>query len=138
MSTTAQKIATIVRCIERAREEHTLAGAAFRSNFTHQDAAVLNITRACEAAVDLANMLIRKKRIGIPSDMKESFALLERSQVLAPDLSKRLQNMVGFRNLAVHQYQELNLDIVESIIRKDLDDLLKFAETVRPLLDTGV
>jgi uncharacterized protein YutE (UPF0331/DUF86 family) len=43
--------------------------------------------------------------------------------------------MVGFRNLAVHQYRELDLDIVESVIRKNLDDLLEFAQTIRVQLD---
>lgn len=52
------------------------------------------------------------------------------------ELSQRLQNMIGFRNIAVHQYRKLDLSIVESIIRKDLDDLLTFAETVRPSLDS--
>jgi uncharacterized protein YutE (UPF0331/DUF86 family) len=44
--------------------------------------------------------------------------------------------MIGFRNLAVHQYRELDLDIFEAVIRKNLDDLLAFAEAVRPHLDT--
>lgn len=135
MSAAAQKIATIVRCTERAREEHRAAGSAFKNSCTHQDAAILNVIRACEAAVDLANMVIRRRRVGIPSQMKESFALLEQARVLPAELSERLQKMIGFRNIAVHRYDELNLDIVESVIRRDLDDLLAFAETVRPLLE---
>jgi len=102
MSAAAQKIATIVRCIGRAREEHQAAGESFKSDFTRQDAALLNVTRACEAAVDLANMLIRKKTLGIPTDTKDSFSLLERGRLLTPDLSKKLQHMVGFRNISVH------------------------------------
>jgi len=49
MSIAARKIAIIVRCIERAREELALAGESFQQDFTRQDAAVLNVTRACEA-----------------------------------------------------------------------------------------
>lgn len=49
-------------------------------------------------------------------------------------LSDRLQKMIGFRNIAVHQYRKLDLEIVESVIDRHLDDLLKFAEIVRPLL----
>jgi len=45
--------------------------------------------------------------------------------------------MVGFRNLAVHQYQELDLDLVESVIRVGLDDLLAFAEAVRGMAPGG-
>lgn len=134
MSVAAKKIASIVRCVERARAEHTQAGAAFKGDFTRQDAAVLNVTRACEAAIDLANMLIRKQRLGVPGDAKESFALLERGRLISGELSGRLQRMIGFRNVAVHQYQDLDLNIVESVIREGLDDLLRFAETVRPHL----
>ncbi len=54
MISAANKAAVIARCVERARGEFALAGASFRANFTQQDAAVLNILRSCEAAVDLA------------------------------------------------------------------------------------
>lgn len=134
MSTAARKIAAIVHCVERARFEYAQAGHDFKRNFTRQDAAVLNITRACESAIDLANMLIRKRRIGIPGDARESFALLERARIIDPALSSVLQKVVGFRNIAVHQYQDLDLDIVDSVIRKNLDDLLGFAEIVRERL----
>jgi uncharacterized protein YutE (UPF0331/DUF86 family) len=45
--------------------------------------------------------------------------------------------MIGFRNLAVHRYRALDIGIVESVIRRDLDDALAFAEFVRPHLDAG-
>jgi uncharacterized protein YutE (UPF0331/DUF86 family) len=134
MTIAANKIATIVRCVERARTEYAQAGAAFKQDYTRQDAAVLNVTRACEAGIDLANMVARKRRLGVPGDARESIALLERHGLIPPDLSNRLQKMIGFRNIAVHQYQDLDLDIVEAVIRERLDDLLVLAEHVRPEL----
>jgi uncharacterized protein YutE (UPF0331/DUF86 family) len=134
MSIVAAKIATLLHCVKRAREEHAQAGEGFGTDFTRQDAAILNVLRACETAVDLANMLIRKRRLGFPSDTRDSFALLERGGLIPPELSERVQKMVGFRNVAVHQYRTLKMPIVESIIVKDLDDLLTFGETVRPHL----
>ena len=62
---------------------------------------------------------------------RESFSLLERSGAIPVDLSSRLQRMIGFRNIAVHQYQTLDLDILESVIHTNLDDLVTFAEAVR-------
>lgn len=132
MSVAAAKIATLVRCVERARAERKQAGDGFPTDFTRQDAAILNVMRACEAAVDLANMLIRKRRLGLPSQMKESFVLLERGGFIASELSERLQKMIGFRNVAVHQYRKLDLRIVETVIDKHLDDLLMLAEIIRP------
>ena len=127
----ARKIATIVRCVERAREEYASAGNAFRTDYTRQYAALLNVTRACEAGIDLSNALVRECRLGISADARQSFALLEQANLIPSDLSLRLQRMIGFRNIAVHQYQDPNLDIAEAVIREGLEDLLVFAETVR-------
>lgn len=137
MSIAARKIATLLRCVERARAEHQAAGAAFREDFTRQDAAILNVTRACEAAIDLANMAIRQHRLGVPADARESFDLLAGARFIDSERAVRLKQMVGFRNVAVHQYQDLNLDIVESVIQRGLDDLLAFAEALREKLDRG-
>jgi uncharacterized protein YutE (UPF0331/DUF86 family) len=135
--TAAQKVTAIQRCVSQARKALTDAGDEFRTSYLHQDAAVLNIIRACETSIDLANMLIRLKRLGIPAESRESFSILVREKLIGLEFGKRLERMVGFRNLAVHRYQELNLDIVEAVIRENLDDLLAFARAVYPSLSAS-
>lgn len=120
------KVAAIERSIVRAREEFAAAGAGFASDFTRQDAAILNILRACEAALDLANIVIRERGLGVPQSSRDSFRLLADARVVPPELSERLQRMVGFRNIAVHQYQNLDTAVVAAILRHDLDDLLRY------------
>ncbi len=134
MSVAASKIAAIARSVARARAEYVEAGDAFQQDFTRQDAAILNVMRASESAVYLANILVRTRKLGVPKDMKGSFALLEGGQLIPRELSVRLQNMAGFRNIAVHQYQDLDLDIVAAVIRDGLEDLLRFVEAVRQQL----
>jgi uncharacterized protein YutE (UPF0331/DUF86 family) len=133
----AQKITSLQRSVARAREALTSAGSEFRTNYNLQDAAILNVIRACDTSIDLANMLIRKRRYGVPSESKDSFVILVRENVIPFGLGDQLKRMVGFRNLAVHQYRELDLDIVESVIRKNLDDLLEFAQIIRVQLDSA-
>jgi uncharacterized protein YutE (UPF0331/DUF86 family) len=41
--------------------------------------------------------------------------------------------MIGFRNIAVHQYRALEPAIVEAILRRDLDDLLAFCRAIARL-----
>jgi uncharacterized protein YutE (UPF0331/DUF86 family) len=130
----AQKITSLQRCVARAREAYAAAGPAIRTNYNLQDAAILNVIRACDVALDLANMAIRKRHFGIPNESRDSFAILVREGIITPDLGDRLKRMVGFRNLAVHQYRELNLDILDAVIHNNLDDLLAFAQAVRPEL----
>jgi uncharacterized protein YutE (UPF0331/DUF86 family) len=79
--------------------------------------------------------VIRQQRLGIPSDSRNSFTILARERIVSVDLAKRLHEMVGFRNTAVHEYQELDMQVVEAVIRSGLDDLLSLAEAVRRQLD---
>lgn len=138
----AQKVASLQRCVARAREARSEAGADFRTSYNLQDAAVLNVIRACDTAIDLANMLIRRRRLGIPGESRESFAILSREKAIPVDLGDRLQKMVGFHDIAVHQYRDLDMEIVEAVITRQLDDLLEFA-SIRaqmddePLTDNG-
>jgi uncharacterized protein YutE (UPF0331/DUF86 family) len=74
--------------------------------------------------------LVRVRRLGVPQETREAFSLLERAQVLDPDLAVRLKKMVGFRNVAVHDYQKLDLEIVRRIIVDHLDDFLAFVRVI--------
>lgn len=121
------KAATIERCVARAREEYAKGPDSFASDHTRQDAAVLNIQRACEAALDMGQHLIRRDRLGVPQSARDVFALLATAQRITPALAERLQRMVGFRNIAVHDYQTLQLPITVAVITEHLDDFLAFS-----------
>ena len=125
------KIQSIQRCVVRAREEYREAGNNFHSDYTCQDAAVLNVTRACEMAIDLANHVIKKQRLGIPISSAESFALLARAGIITPEIEERMRAMVGFRNIAVHEYVKLNVEILERVIVQGLDDVLAFVRMLQ-------
>lgn len=129
------KIQSIQRCVRRAREEYAADPNSFDTNFTRQDAAVLNILRACEQSIDLANHVIKTRQLGIPTSSGESFDLLATAGIIDPDLSARLQKMVGFRNAVVHHYQRMDLKIVRSAITAGLDDLVEFGDRVVEYLD---
>ena len=122
------KAQVIESCISRARKEHRNAQGLFMTDLTRQDAAILNLQRACEAALDLAQRVISRQGWGIAEISKAFFAVLRTKGVIDATLAGTLINMVGFRNLAVHDYQELNMAIVESIILKDSSDLLTYSQ----------
>lgn len=123
------KAATIARCLQRIAEEFS-DEAEFRHNFTRQDSVLLNLQRCCEASIDMANHLIRLHSLGIPQSSRDSFALLATHKMIDPDLATRLQKMVGLRNIAVHDYQALNLDIVIYVLHHHLDDFTRFSHQV--------
>ena len=124
------KAATIERCVARAREEYFSDPATFATNFTRQDAAILNIQRACEAALDMGQYLIRRDRLGVPQSARDVFTLLAQAGRIEKPLAEALQRMVGFRNIAVHDYQTLQLPITVAIIEKHLDEFLDYSKAL--------
>lgn len=120
------KAAVIERCAQRVREEYADDDANLTADLTKQDSIILNIQRACEAAIDLAMHLVRKERLGLPQESRDAFDLLSRTGKLDSSLAAALKRMVGFRNVAVHDYQRLNLDVVRAIVVSHLADLTSF------------
>jgi uncharacterized protein YutE (UPF0331/DUF86 family) len=124
------KIQSIQRCVRRAREEYRADSDGFATNYTRQDAALLNVLRACETAIDLANPVIRISKLGIPVSSADSFRLLQTEGIIDTGLAERMEKMVGFRNTVIHQYTTVDIRIVESVIVSELDELLEFADRV--------
>jgi uncharacterized protein YutE (UPF0331/DUF86 family) len=127
------KVATIERCLERITDDYVGHESAFETEFMRQDAIVLNLLRACEAAIDLAMHVVRARRLGLPERSRDAFDLLERAALLDHELADRMRAMVGLRNVAIHAYQTLDLAIVRAVIERHLDDFSAFARAVLAL-----
>lgn len=124
------KAASIERCVRRAREEYERDPSTFGTDFTRQDAAILNIQRACEAALDMGQHLIRRERLGIPQSARDVFGLLAEHGWIAVALADALKRMVGYRNIAVHEYQALQLPITIAVITGHLDEFLDYTQAI--------
>jgi len=115
------KVSTIERCLKRINEEYD-DNPENLENYTKQDSIILNIQRACEASIDLAMHLVARRKLGVPQSSRESFDLLFENDLINKELSEKMKAMVGFRNIAVHDYQDINLTIVQKVIETHLVD----------------
>jgi uncharacterized protein YutE (UPF0331/DUF86 family) len=124
------KIETIKRCIKRIQEEYQGYEQEFHSNYTKQDSIILNLERLSQASIDIATHIVRVKKLGVPQTSRDVFILLEKENLISEELSHQMQSMVGFRNIAVHTYRELDLEIVIQIIKSNLEDFYEFIDSV--------
>ena len=124
------KAASIERCLQRVQEEYANDKLNLIANQTKQDAIILNLQRACETAIDLAMYVVSQRKLGVPQDSRDAFTLLQTAGLIPAELATRMQHMVGFRNVAVHEYTRLNLDVVHVIITRQLDDFRTFSSTI--------
>ena len=123
------KVAIIQRCLRRIRNK-TGTNPDRLDDQDIQDIVVLNLQRAIQAAIDLAAHIVAEEELGLPSSLRENFKLLERAGIIPSELAETMQKMVGFRNIAIHEYQNLNPDILKKIVMERLDDLVRYTEHI--------
>lgn len=120
------KFETIEKCINRINEEYQ-NNQENLNDYRKMDMIVLNLQRACEAVLDLAVYIVSTRKLGLPQTKREAFILLEENNIIDSKMSKNMQGMVGFRNIAVHDYKEIDEEILKDVIENHLNDLLDFA-----------
>ena len=123
------KTATIERCVKRIHEVYE-GNPDTLTDYTKQDSIILNIQRACEASIDLAMHIVSERKLGVPKASREAFKLLQDAGLIDETLAKTLMNMVGFRNIAVHDYHALQLEILQAILEKHINDFTQFTKVV--------
>ena len=124
------KIQTIEKCLKRIREEYIGHEDEFEENYTKQDSVILNLERASQASIDIATHIVKTKSLGLPNTSRELFTMLLDAGIISEAICKQMQGMVGFRNIAVHDYQNLNIAIVVAIVEKHLGDFEAFIREV--------
>ncbi len=125
------KKASIERCVTQVREYFNAeTDIPFSEDHLRQDAVAMNLQRICESAIDMANHLVRLKKLGLPQGSRDSFELLRQGGIIDERMNRQMKSMVGFRNILVHEYRKLELDIMIDVITCRLDDVLAYANIV--------
>jgi len=124
-----EKISNIQRCLKRIREKTGLNPNSLDSMDT-QDIFVLNLLRAIESSIDITSHVVASENLGLSKTVRENFALLKSAGIIDEPLQKKMENMVGFRNIAVHDYHALNMAILKAILTKNLINFEEFYNAV--------
>ena len=122
------KKVSIERCLKQINRYYRMeTGLPFVKDQLRMDAVAMNLQRVAELTIDIANHLVKIRKLGLPRDSRESFTLLAQAGIIDETMMYKLQGMVGFRNILVHEYQELDMHILIDVIEHRTQDLLEFA-----------
>ena len=115
------KLESIKKCINRINEEYE-NNPDNLDDYRKMDAIVLNLQRACEIVTDIA-----MRNLGIPQTKKEAFELLYEKNLITEEVCINMKKMIGFRNIAVHDYKNIDEEILQDVIENHLGELEAFA-----------
>ena len=125
----AKKLALIETCVTQLRS--LARPEALRTDVREERFVEHTLQVAIQAALDVASHIVADDRLGEPETNRELFDLLAKAGRVPPDLAATLRDMAGFRNVIVHGYQDVDLGVLEDVLRNHLDDLLAFVRAIR-------
>ena len=123
------KMSIVERCVSRINEVYD-GNPENLKDYTKQDSIILNIQRAIEAIIDMAMHVVSEKKLGIPQNSRDAFEALAENGIIDEVILKKIKSMIGFRNIAVHNYQKLNLEILEKVIENNVSDFDEFIKAI--------
>jgi len=125
-----QKIESLRRCIQRIAEKTPPDTSYLLRDPDLQDILVLNLTRAVQLCVDIGSHSISATDESAPVTMGEVFTTLEKLDFISRATSDAMRKAVGFRNVAVHNYEAINWEIVFAICTNFLPDFQRFVAEI--------
>jgi len=131
-----QKLESLRRCLQRIQEKCPSSAEVLATDFDLQDIVAINLTRAIQLCVDIGAHLIAGKDTPPPNTMGQTFDVLAELGTINIELATRMKKAVGFRNIAVHNYETINWQIVHAIATSHLNDFKDFAQAV--VRDSGL
>ena len=99
-----------------------------------QDILTRNLELAIQTCIDIAFHWCGAHGV-VPTTAADAFAQLAKRDLIERGLAERLQRAVGFRNVLVHEYAEVDWKIVMRVIRTDTRDLAAFGKAVLKMLE---
>ena len=125
-----KKMEALRHCITRIEEKRSADWGRIDENYDLQDILSINLERAVQLSVDIGLQIFSILSIKPPNTMAQVFTELESENVISTETARNLRSAVGFRNISVHEYDEIDWRIVETICTKHLKDFREFMKAV--------
>lgn len=128
------KLEALIRCVHRIKDQNISTLEELEKNLDKQEIIILNLQRAVQICVDIGNHILLDYKTPTPSTMADTFKYLAENKLITDKNAQDLAHAVGFRNIAVHQYEKIDCNIILSIINNHLDDFRIFAEAIEEMM----
>jgi len=129
-SVVLRKISRIRNNLSRLREREKISSKALKENLDIQDIVLHNLQLAIQGCIDVGSHIISDESWGIAGSLGEIFYTLQVKGVINGELAGKMISMVGFRNILIHEYNEIDLDIVHEVLQGHLADIDEFLLSV--------
>lgn len=131
-----RKLDSLARCIHRIETKRPTEFERLLEDIDLQDILAINLERSVQLSVDIGTHILSNVSTTPPATMGEVFRLLAQHHVISEDISMTLRKAVGFRNLAVHAYEQVDWQRVFNIVHNHIDEFKQYMKCILNWIDT--
>ncbi len=125
-----KKMQSLAHCLQRLEEKRPEKLEDLLDDYDLQDIISINLERSVQLSVDIGLQALLELKSQPPETMAEVFTILGTRGIISPELAEQLKSAVGFRNIAVHEYKEIDWKIVFSLLNNNLSDFNSFMKMI--------
>ena len=125
-----RKLAELEEYLEQIREFSSVSAEVYSGDWKTRRIVERTLQIMIELCIDIAGHIISDRRFRVPVSYADTFKSLAEGGLITPQISDVMEKMAKFRNIVVHQYENVDTEIVIMILRKHLDDFLVFRDAV--------
>ena len=125
-----KKLKELEKYIKNLQKHEGADKADLENNMDKMWAIERGLQLSIQVILDLGNHIISDEGISV-DNYSEIFTELAKLDIIPEDYAARIKGMAGFRNILVHKYAEVDLDIILEVLNNNLDDFKKFATYIR-------
>ena len=130
-----RKLAELEEYLRQIKEYANVNVEQYSKDWRIQRIVERTLQMMIESCADIAGHIISDRGYRVPTSYADTFRVLYEKEILTKDLFETIEKMSKFRNIIVHHYDRIDPEIVVTILRKDLDDLLAFKNLIINLLN---
>lgn len=131
-----ERLAYIQTTLQQLYERQSLTLETLKTDADKRGATLYELHTCIEAMSDIANHIIAATGLPKPQNRGEAFTILASADILSTELAQHLVKAIGMRNILVHGYLSVLLDLVYQTLQNDLPYFEEFAQQVVIYLDT--
>jgi len=129
-----KRLERLEQALKRLESKKNVKLDEFLKNWEIHSAVIREFQVAIEACIDIGNHIISEKGWESPESYRDVAEILGKYGVISQDFKQVFKQMIAFRNVIVHEYIQLDLEIVYENLKK-LDDFRKFVKFIVNFLE---
>ena len=124
------KLDDMTRYVKELREMLPEEGE-YLQNLVRRRACEKTVESAIESLIDVSAMIVSIEQLGLPADEASIFDMLVKKMIMSKELTEKLKNMKGFRNILIHRYGDADNELVYDYLTTCLNDFDEFEKEVK-------